>query len=96
VVSLGEEFFFRGFIQRNLERKIGHHRGILFTAFIFTIFHAWILIFLPLEISLPFILVVLFLGLLFGIVYSETGNIFSTWIGHGLLVSLTGLTVGIF
>ncbi len=72
VAPLLEEFFFRGLIQRPLERRWGPLRAILFTGALFAAVHLlpWIL---PLH---------LFLGLVFGWVAYATRSIWPAVILH--------------
>ncbi|MBL8909432.1 MAG: CPBP family intramembrane metalloprotease [Archangium sp.] len=62
---LGEEFFFRGFMQRGLEKNSGGPRAIVVTAFIFSAFHLD-----PVGLVSRFEL-----GLLFGLLAWYSGSI---------------------
>jgi membrane protease YdiL (CAAX protease family) len=75
-IAFGEEAFFRGYLQRNLQTVMPHTQAILFAALLFTILHMgnpgknWL--------ALPGIFMG---GLLLGINYLFTNNL---WFGIGL------------
>ncbi len=81
LAAVGEEFFFRGIIQRELFRGTGNiHVAIWITAIIFSAFHFQFFGFLPRMI----------LGALFGYLYYWSGNLIIPMIAHffnnGLIV----------
>jgi membrane protease YdiL (CAAX protease family) len=78
-----EEFFFRGLIQRGLERQFGPAAGIATAAAIFAVIHV-----LPWVLPLHF-----FLGLAFGYAVYATRSIWSGVILHAAnnAVAMTGL-----
>src|SRR5690606_7902692 len=80
-----EEFFFRGFVQRTLERRYGTAAGIVVTAGIFAAVHV-----LPWVLPLHF-----FLGIAFGYMVFATRSIWSGVILHTAnnLVAVGGLGV---
>lgn len=83
IAPILEEFFFRGFIQRALERRLGAAAGITLAAAIFGAVHV-----LPWVFPLHF-----FLGLVFGYAVYATGSIWAGVILHAAnnAVAVVGL-----
>lgn len=79
--AFSEEIFFRGFVQRGLERRLGRWGGILVTAAVFGILHG--------AARAPVIGV---LGLLFGWMASRTGSVAPSIVAHA---ATNGIAVGI-
>jgi membrane protease YdiL (CAAX protease family) len=71
--ALAEEIFFRGFLQRGLERRIGTWPGILVTATVFGILHG--------ATRAPSIAA---LGVLFGWIASRSGSVWPSVVAHAL------------
>lgn len=71
--AIGEELFFRGLMQPQVERLTGNaHAAIWITAFVFSVFHFQFYGLLPR----------LFLGALFGYLYYWSGNLLMPVLGH--------------
>jgi membrane protease YdiL (CAAX protease family) len=79
-----EEFFFRGLIQRTLERRYGPHSGILAAAVLFAALH-----FLPWVLPLH-----LFLGVAFGYAVRYTRSIWAGVVLHAANNSLAVAGLG--
>jgi membrane protease YdiL (CAAX protease family) len=79
-----EVFFFRGLIQRSLERRMGPHSGILAAASLFAALH-----FLPWVFPLH-----LFLGVAFGYAVRYTGSIWAGVVLHAANNSLAVAGLG--
>lgn len=76
-VGLGEEVLFRGLIQNNLEKLLGHWWGIFLAAAIFAVMHlTWRS---NLELAFTFAA-----GLVLGIFYEKTGSLTGPIIMHGV------------
>jgi len=71
--ALSEEIFFRGFLQRGLERRFGRWPGILATAAVFGILHG--------VTRAPLIAA---LGVLFGWMASRSGSVWPSVAAHAL------------
>lgn len=82
-ISIGEELFFRGFLQPNL--------GLLITSFVFSLFHFRTDV--KSVMVMPF---AFFLGLIFGQSYLLTANIFIPMLVHFSVLFSLGLTYQIF
>lgn len=95
-IAAGEELFFRGFLQRRLEEKMGKRKGILTATAIFLLPHAAFYRYWPADVCTIYLLLVANLGLILGIIFSETRNLIATWIAHGTLVFTMGVIVGLF
>jgi membrane protease YdiL (CAAX protease family) len=79
-----EEFFFRGLIQRTLERRVGPHAGIAVAAALFAGLH-----FLPWVFPLHF-----FLGVTFGYAVRYTGSIWAGVVLHAANNAVAVLGIG--
>lgn len=78
IAPLAEESFFRGFIYAGLRRYTGHADAVLISAAIFAVVHI-------LPTSYPPIFV---LGVLFAVLYEQTGSIWPAVILHGIINAL--------
>jgi len=83
LVSLGEELFFRGFLQP--------HLGLLMTSLVFSIYHFRINV-----NSLVIVPATFLLGLIFGQAYLSTANIFAPMIIHFLVLFGLGVVYQTF
>ena len=89
--ALGEEIFFRGFLESFLERKLGFAVGNLIQAFIFLLPH-----FLLLLVNInfwPLLIVQGITGWLLGFLRSRSGSILPGWLAHSLANALSALLV---
>ena len=75
--GLLEELIFRGIMQRTAVEQLGRLWGIVYVAIIFAMLHLG-------YGSLPDILVVLAIGLLFGWFVARTGSLLGVTLSHGL------------
>ncbi len=87
IVGLREEFLFRGVIQNLLSRRIGEGRAILLTTFVFTLWHVGVI---PL-LWFSYVQVIV-AGLLLGIIYAKTRNLWFVVALHSLYDALWSLT----
>jgi len=76
-----EEFFFRGYLQRAMEVKIGKWIGFLIMTILFTIAHLP-KIFILQEGSAISILVIFVIGAIFGIIRLKTGSLYYSILSH--------------
>ncbi|WP_353092552.1 CPBP family intramembrane glutamic endopeptidase [Tissierella praeacuta] len=79
-----EEVMFRGTIM-NAYNKIGKKKAIIYSAFLFGLFH----------LNLQNFLGPMFLGIIFGIIVYKTNSIYSSMLGH-LLNNSIAMTIGYF
>ena len=87
IVALREEFLFRGLIQNLLSRRIGDGAAILLTTFVFTLWHVGVI---PL-LWFSYVQVIV-AGLLMGIIYAKTRNLWLVVAIHALYDALWSLT----
>ncbi|MEM2434973.1 MAG: CPBP family intramembrane glutamic endopeptidase [Nitrososphaerota archaeon] len=73
--SFLEEFFWRGFIQRNLTNYLGRLRGLLSATASYTLIHIF-------TLNLPLMLAALIAGLWWGYLYMLTGSLWLTAASH--------------
>jgi membrane protease YdiL (CAAX protease family) len=83
--AFSEEIFFRGFVQRGLERRLGRWPGIVVTAAVFGILHG--------AVRAP---VIAALGVLFGWMASRSGSVWPSIVAHaatnGIAIAVVNLT----
>lgn len=76
---LSEELFFRGLLADLLSERVGPRRAVLIAALLFTVLHFYVLQFIP----------VLFAGIILGILFVRTENIFISIIAHAVVNAVT-------
>ena len=83
-LSFSQEIFFRGYLQKNLEKSFGYLFGLIFASFLFAFWHitirfspAWML-----PISL---LKVFLVGLLWGLSFQKTKSLIAPCLSHFLI-----------
>ena len=79
---LGEELLFRGFIQTRLETVHGISRGWLYAAPWWGFIHIWNFFTLGLFEAVLGVIVITFLGFLYGVTYAKSRSLLSTWPVH--------------
>jgi len=84
VIGLGEEIFWRGFIQRKIADRITKSAAILITAILFSFIHFYIFIIIPVDKSIILLMLIGVAGLTWGYIYEKTENIWSVAISHGI------------
>ena len=87
IVGLREEFLFRGLIQNLLSRRIGDRAAILFTTFVFALWHVGVIP--PLLFSYVQVIVA---GLLLGTIYAKTRNLWFVVAIHTVYDALWSFT----
>ena len=83
VVALGEEFFCRAFLQRELARKIGNVAGLVAASVLFGAAHLWFRGF-P---NWRFALVAAVAGVFYGIALMRSGSVRACMVTHALVVT---------
>ncbi|MDP8979292.1 MAG: CPBP family intramembrane metalloprotease [Acidobacteriota bacterium] len=83
VVALGEEFFFRAFLQRELARKFGNIAGLAAASLLFGAAHLWFRGF-P---NWRFALVAAAAGVFYGIALMRSGSVRAGMVTHALVVT---------
>jgi len=85
VVALGEEFFFRGFLQFVLMRRIGETAGLIVASLLFGVAH------LAYRFDWRFIALATVLGLFCGMAYLKARSIRASMVTHALVVTAARL-----
>jgi membrane protease YdiL (CAAX protease family) len=99
IIGLARELVWRGYIQTVLGRQWGTTTGLLLTAVLAGLVHfATVALSSPELLSYPYILVELLIltpgsAIVLGYLYLRTENILSCALLHGLLLSLSSLTI---
>lgn len=75
---LGEELFFRGLLLDGWKRRFGAKKAIFFAALLFAVLHFYILQFIPVLVA----------GIILGIMFVRTENIFVPIIAHAIVNAL--------
>lgn len=88
-VGLGEEIFWRGFIQGHLVKRLTKKTAVLITSILFMLAHIYICSFLPLVKGLSFVLLIGVASMIWGYIYISTKNIWSAAISHGITAFIT-------
>lgn len=84
VVGLGEELFWRGFIQQYIFAHLTKQKALLLTSFIFGLAHIFLFFFVSGKIGILFLLIIIGAGLAWGYLASSLGNIWAAAISHGI------------
>lgn len=81
LAPVGEELFFRGYLQPSLQVKTGKRVGLVITALLFTAIHLPRI--LISQIGSPWSLIIFFfLGLAFGLARDKTGSVYNAILSH--------------
>lgn len=84
VVGLGEEIFWRGFIQKKISKHLSVNTSILITAILFSLIHFYIFTIIPVKAGMLFLVLIAFAGYVWGYLFKYFGNIYSAAISHGI------------
>lgn len=88
VIGLGEELFWRGFIQRKIANKVTKSASIWLTAALFSVIHFYLFIILPITQSIILLSLIGVIGIVWGYLYEKTNNIWSVAISHGITAAI--------
>jgi membrane protease YdiL (CAAX protease family) len=84
VLAVGEEFFFRGFLQQLLTRGLrSRAAGLLFASCLFGVAHLWFHAF-P---NWKFAILAAAAGVFYGLAFMRTGSVRASMVAHALVVS---------
>jgi membrane protease YdiL (CAAX protease family) len=84
IIGLGEELFWRGFIQRKIAKYIQLRTAILFTAVLFALVHFYIFLILPFDMGILILVLMGIAGVFWGYLFERHHNIWSVAVSHGL------------
>jgi membrane protease YdiL (CAAX protease family) len=84
IIGLGEELFWRGFIQQKIGNRLSRNLSIWATAILFGLVHCYIFIILPAKTALIFIALIAIAGAIWGYLFERFGNVWCPAMSHGL------------
>lgn len=84
LIGLGEEFFWRGFVQQKLSGYIPVNMAIGMTAILFSLIHFYIFTIVPLKEGVIFLLLIAVAGIAWGYLLKYFGNIWPSVVSHGV------------
>lgn len=85
IIGLGEELFWRGFIQSKLSDRLNANASIWLTAILFALIHCYIFTILPVKIGVGFLALIFMAGLVWGYLFKYFDNLWSAAISHGIV-----------
>ncbi len=85
VIGLGEEFFWRGFIQTKISDRLPVNVAIWLTAISFAFIHCYIFTILPIKAGIIFLALIFIAGLIWGYLFKYFNNVWSSAISHGVV-----------
>jgi len=88
IIGLGEELFWRGFIQGKISERIGGSRAVPVTAGLFTLIHCYVFIFLPAHKAVILLGLIGVAGAIWGYMYQKTRSIWSAALSHGITAAI--------
>ena len=83
-VGIGEEIFWRGFIQNKLGRKFSKRKAIFLTTILFMLIHVYILMYVPLKFGAVFLGMVGIASIIWGWLFFCFENILAAGLSHGI------------
>lgn len=86
--GLGEELFWRGFLQRKISKYVSTHGSVWITAFLFGTVHLYLLTILSLIKGIFFLFIIVLAGAIWGYLREKFDNIWGPAISHGLAAFL--------
>ena len=84
LVGLGEELFWRGFIQQKISIRLSKNMAIWLTAILFGLVHFYIFTFLSIKSGIFFLGLIALAGAFWGYLFERFHNIWGPAIAHGL------------
>lgn len=85
VIGLGEELFWRGFIQTKISDRLSVNVSVWLTAISFALIHCYIFTILPIKIGLNFLALIFIVGLIWGYLFKYFKSVWSPAISHGIV-----------
>ena len=84
VIGLGEELFWRGFIQQKLKLVFSKPVAVTLCALLFCAVHCYLFVILPLREGLYFLILIFIAGLSWGYLFERTRAVWAPAISHGI------------
>lgn len=84
IIGLGEELFWRGFIQKKMSANLSVNTAIWFTAVLFALSHFYIFAILPLKAGICFLVLLVISSAAWGYLFKYFNNLLPAVISHGI------------
>lgn len=84
VIGLGEELFWRGFIQAKIAHRLPKNAAVWLTAGLFALVHFYIFLIVPFKQGIFFLGLITIAGVIWGYLFDFFRNIWSIAISHGV------------
>lgn len=85
VIGLGEEIFWRGFIQKKLSSYFSSNKSVWITAILFSLIHFYIFTILPVKTGISFLTLITIVGGIWGYLFKYFDNVWPSAISHGIV-----------
>ena len=85
LVGLGEEIFWRGFIQQKISTHLSKNKSVWLTATLFSLVHFYIFLILPIYEAMSFLVCIAIAGALWGYLFEQYKNIWAPAVYHGIV-----------
>ncbi|GEM_PF-1920807 len=85
LIGLGEEIFWRGFIQKKIMNALPKNASVWMAAVLFGLIHFYVLLFIPLKQGLFLMGLITLAGAFWGYLYEYFGNIWAPAVSHGVV-----------
>jgi membrane protease YdiL (CAAX protease family) len=83
-IGLGEEIFWRGFIQKKISGYLPANIAIWITAILFSMIHFYIFTIISFKTGIAFLALIAIAGCVWGYLFKHFGSIWSAAISHGI------------
>ncbi len=83
-IGLGEEIFWRGFIQKKISSCLPINASVIITSILFSLIHFYIFTIVSFRAGILFLVLIAFAGYVWGYLAKRFGNIWSAAISHGI------------
>ncbi|HNX90543.1 MAG TPA: CPBP family intramembrane metalloprotease [Candidatus Omnitrophota bacterium] len=84
-IGLGEEIFWRGFVQKKISDHFSLNKSVWITAALFALIHSYVFTILPFKTGMLFLLLIAIVGAMWGYLFNYFGNIWVSAISHGVV-----------
>ncbi|MFH0876709.1 MAG: type II CAAX endopeptidase family protein [Candidatus Omnitrophota bacterium] len=84
LIGLGEEIFWRGFLQQKFASRMSVRSAIWLTALLFALTHFYIFAILPINLGLCFLILIGLAGVVWGYLFRNFNNLWVSVFSHGM------------
>jgi membrane protease YdiL (CAAX protease family) len=85
LVGLGEEIFWRGFIQGKMTKVLKKHPAIWITALLYGLVHSYIFFIIPIKEGFIMLGLITLVGAFWGYLYECFENVWGPALSHGIV-----------